>query len=817
MNRKDWLVPVVASIVVALIVLPVAAGCSNTTTTTVATSSATTATTAAPSTETTATPSTETTVASPGQTPLEAAAIDQFVSPLPILDATGAANGTIQTIVAGTSQIGLDMKEFRANMLPSTFTPPSGGTYDGTWVWGYVKAGTDISAARDTYTGPVIVATRGTPTELKYVNDLGTADSTHLLFYKSAIDQSLHWANPDGVARYVPLDDPLNPTTKWIGNPEHYSGAIPAAVHLHGAEDPAAIDGGPDSWFTSDGQHGPAFYSKDGSAATNYAIYRYPNVQEASPLWFHDHTLGATRLNVYAGLAGGYVLVDPKLKLPAGLSATGLRGGALGPNPADDTLIPLVVQDRMFDTNGQLYFPAGGDDPVSPSLNPEHQYWVPEFFGEEPNIHDTIAVNGKVWPYLEVKAQRYRFFLINASNARSYELTFAGNTPAPAIWQIGTDQGYLDKPVKVDPLLVMPGERAEFIVDFAGVAPGTKLVLNNLGPDAPFNGIVGDQDPADPATTGKVMQFSVVSGAATKDTSFNPADSKATIRKGTDTIVRLVDPSKGTLAKNVKPDLTRELTLNEVANDSQRTVNGIAYGGGPLEILVNNTHWVGTKPDPSNPNDMMGLGPVNGGTPDGLGNYLTEMPKEGTTEVWEIVNLTMDAHPIHTHLAQFQLLNRQNFSGDMGSGDGLYGAYDAAFPGGAFIPAYGPPLAYTPSAASGGKYGGNPDVKPFLVGTPTPPNPNEAGWKDTVMAPPGMVTRFVVRWAPTELPVQSSSSPQLRYAFLPNDAIPGTPGAKFDYVWHCHIVDHEDNEMMRPDQVVPRANVSRSYVMGVDY
>jgi spore coat protein A, manganese oxidase len=740
-----------------------------------------------------------------GQTPLDPTSIGQFVDPLPILDVTGAPNGTIQTIIAGKGQVEVDMREFRANVLPHTFIPASGGSYKGTWVWGYLKAGTSASVTRDTYTGPVFVATRGIPTKVKYVNNLPTTNKTHVLFYNPATDQSLHWANPKGVDRYV-ASDPLDPLAPWLGNPQHYSGAIPAAVHLHGGEVPAAIDGGPDSWFTSTGQHGPAFYSMDGNKHGNYAIYRYPNVQEAAPLWFHDHTLGATRLNVYAGLAGGYLLTDPKLKLPAGLNATGLRGGALGPNPADDTLIPLVVQDRMFDTNGQLYYPSQG-------INPEHQYWVPEFFG------DTIAVNGKVWPYLEVKAQRYRFMLINGSNARTYELTLQGAGATPAIWQIGTDQGYLDRPVKVDPLVVTPGERAEFIVDFAGLSPGTQLVLNNLGPDVPFNGVVGDQTPSEPETTGKVMQFKVVGGAAPKDTSFGPAKAKATIRTGGDAIVRLVDPATGKLAKNVKPDLTRELTLNEVASDNERTVNGVTYEGGPLEILVNNTHWVGLRPDESDPNMMMSppLTPVNGGVPDGLGNWLTEMPKEGTTEVWEIVNLTKDAHPIHTHLAQFQLLNRQSFAGDMDLRTGFYGAYDAAFPGGAYIPAYGPPLGYGPSARSGGRYGGNPSVFPYLTGGPQPPNANEAGWKDTVMCPPGAVTRFVVRWAPTDLSVRPSWSASLRYGFLPNDRIPGQPGARFDYVWHCHIVDHEDNEMMRPDQVVAKPFAHRSYVIGVDY
>lgn len=730
----------------------------------------------------------------PQQKPIPGSAIPQFVDPLPKLDAAG---GTIQTIVAGTTQIQISMQEFRANMLPHTF---NGGDYAGTWVWGYVTAGTNTKIARDTYTGPVVVATRGAPAEFKFVNNLGTTKSSKVMAYLNAIDQSLHWANPNMVERYVANSD-SDPS--WVGNPDHYNGAIPAAVHLHGAEDPAAIDGGPDSWFTSDGKHGPGYYSKDGNSKGNYCIYRYPNVQEAAPIWFHDHTLGATRLNVYCGLAGGYLLIDPTLTLPPGLNATGLRAGALGPNAADDALIPLVIQDRMFDTDGQLYFPSGPTDPMSSSLNPEHKWWVPEFFG------NTVCVNGKVWPYLEVKAQRYRFLIINGANARTWELTFEGNDKAPTIWQISTDQGYLDKPVAVDPLVLLPGERAEVIVDFAGLDPDVTLVLNNVGPDEPFDGIPGDQSPAESDTTGRVLQFRVVSGAVVPDSSFNPALGGA-IRSGDSAIVRLVDPSTGTLAPGVTPTTTRLLTLNEIVREESITVDGLRWVGGPLEVLVNNTRWTGRQPNEKDPNDMMTPADQPTWVKDGLGNFLSELPGEGTTEVWEIVNLTMDAHPIHTHLAQFQLMNRQTL--DM---DAYLALYNAAFPGGEFKPAAGPPLNYSPAV---GKYGGNPDVAPALKGEISPPNPNEAGWKDTVLVPPGMVTRIVIRWAPTDVPSSTlADSPLLRYAFLPNDAIPLKTGSTFDYVWHCHIVDHEDNEMMRPNQVVPAANANRSFLMGKDY
>ena len=244
-------------------------------------------------------------------------------------------------------------------------------------------------------------------------------------------------------------------------------------------------------------------------------------------------------------------------------------------------------------------------------------------------------------------------------------------------------------------------------------------------------------------------------------------------------MIRLVDPAAGTLAAGVSASKTRQLTLNEVIG-----------AGGPLEILVNNTKWEGTDRDDFTPV-----------TTKGVTEYFSELPAEGDTEVWEIVNLTEDAHPIHTHLTQFQLINRQNFNVNKYGKD-----YDAAFPDADFMPAYGPPLNYAPSAASGGKYGGNPDITPYLQGPARPPAANEAGWKDTAIMYPGQVTRFAVRYAPTDKAVDD---PNLNYPFDPDEGGHG-------YVWHCHIIDHEDNEMMRPYKVDPK-NVTRDVEQGTDY
>ena len=233
---------------------------------------------------------------------------------------------------------------------------------------------------------------------------------------------------------------------------------------MHGGEVPPQLDGGPDAWYTGgpDAFQAHAFYSADGTgpaASGGHSIYRYPNSQEGALIWFHDHTLGATRLNVYCGLAGGYLIVDPAND-PANLPE----------------LVPLIIQDRMFDTNGQLFFPSDTAAGLLWTPNPEHPYWVPEFVG------DVICVNGKAWPYLDVEPRRYTFLFLNGSNARSYEMFLidpASGNRGPAFWVIGTDGGYLDKPVKVGPpaannnnLVMMGGERYMAIVDFAGYQAG---------------------------------------------------------------------------------------------------------------------------------------------------------------------------------------------------------------------------------------------------------------------------------------------------------------------------------------------------------
>ena len=680
------------------------------------------------------------------QTPLAGKSIPQFVDPLPALDVIQAGAGTIE----------LQMREFQAQVLPTGFLGK-------TWVWGYLQSG---QTSRASYIGPVIVAERRTPTEVKWVNDLGGTAGSHVLAWVSSTDQTLHWADPlNGEANACA--EAVEPAKPPAGDcAQNYQGPIPGVAHLHGGEVPPEVDGGPDAWFTSgDGAyHGHAFYSRDDGSATNYAIYRYPNVQEAAPIWFHDHTLGVTRLGVYAGLAGAYLITDPDAGIPASL-----------PSP-----VPLVIQDRIFDTAGELFFPSGV--PYIP--NPEHPFWVPEFIG------DTIAVNGKVWPFLEVEPKRYRFLFLNGSNARGYEMFLANpvtKAVGPAMWQIATDGGYLDTPVKIDPaapagqlqrLVLLPGERADVIIDFADLTPGTRLLLRNTA-KAPYPG----GTPPSGSTTGRIMELRVIP-QTTPDTSYDPATGTP-LRTP---MVRLVNPTAGTLASGVTVQKTRQLTLNEVIAPPS-TVGGVTYPGGPLEILVNNTELVGT--------DRTDFTAITTG---GITEYYSELPHEGETEIWEVVNLTADAHPIHLHLVQFQLMNRQSFDVKKYST-----VYAAAFPGGTYQPGFGPPLDY--NTGNPRALGGNPDITPYLKGPARPPAANEAGWKDTVIMFPGEVTRIVVRWAPTDLPASTD----------PTDAsYPFDPDGGHGYVWHCHIIDHEDNEMMRPTSV--KANsTTRSYTQGTDY
>ena len=484
-----------------------------------------------------------------------------------------------------------------------------------TTLWGY----------NSSWPGPTIEAQSGQPLNINWVSKLPT---THLL----PIDHSIH-----GAESTLP--------------------AVRNVAHLHGACVLPEDDGYPEAWFTAHGEHGPKFNPRPSS---------YPNCQPSTTLWYHDHCLGITRLNVYTGLAGFYLIRDEAekaLNLPQG-----------------EFEIPLMLQDRLFHRDGSLYYPKVVDGPK------EHPIWIQEFYG------DMICVNGKVMPFLEVEPRKYRFRILNASNARFYHLRLFNSDATgkplddsfdvPAFNQIGTDGGLLPVPLELRYLIIAPAERFDIVIDFSGLE-GKSFSLVNDAP-APYN-MGGQFVPSD------VMLFKVTKPLSGKDTSSLP-----------DALVPF-EPLNPALAQ-------RERML--LVSEHERPSDGYVIIG-----LLGNARW--HEP-------------------------ITEDPKAGSMEIWSFVNITADVHPLHVHLVQFQVLNRQPFNVQTYQQTG----------------------------------------KLVFTGAPIAPERNERpARKDTIKSYPGYVTRVIQRFD------------------LPHTA-PTTPGQELLYVWHCHILEHEDNEMMRPYKVI---------------
>lgn len=536
-----------------------------------------------------------------------------------------------------------------SSKLPVTSIPNT------TWGYGsnYNQGGANVFLG---YLGPTIEATMGKPVVIKYINNLPTATN--------------------------PLQASIDPT---VPDPAMYPGLMPgrATPHLHGGFTAPDYDGHPHSWFTSDGLHGSKYATLAGTppALSNEAIFEYTNAQPASNLWYHDHAMGITRLNVYAGLAGFYFIRD---SFDTGISSPS------NPFPSGIYEIPLVIQDKQFNPDGSLLYPTVGITAV-------HPIWVPEFFG------DTAVVNGKAFPFLNVEPRRYRFRILNGSQARFYNLWLAGpgkgNLP---LWVIGMEQSLLSNAaVPLQKLLLAPGERADVIVDFTGFRPGTTFIMSNDA-NTPYPG--GGRRAG--AKIPDIMQINIVTPAAGSppDTTTLPAN--------------LVLPTIAPLSATPGAPM-REIVMKETFDP---------LSGMPTEVKLNELWFA----DP-----------------------VEETPASGSTEIWQFINLTVDAHPMHLHLVKFQVLNRQAFNSVLYSAD--YLAWVAA--------------------------GRNPSTKPvlsnYLTGLPLPPAPEESGWKDTVKAYPGQITRVIMTF---DLPAGTA-----------------TPA---EYVYHCHILEHEENEMMRPMQVV---------------
>jgi FtsP/CotA-like multicopper oxidase with cupredoxin domain len=660
----------------------------------------------------------------PGGT-LEPATIDKFVTPLlipPVMPRAGVIN---RPGGRNIDSYEISMKQFQQQILPAGLPA--------TTVWGYGSvngAGSRNPLLLHNAPSLTIEAQWNRPVRIKWINDLKDASGNHLP-HLLPVDPTLHWANPPGGE----MHRDSRPT--FDGTPGPYTGPVPMVTHVHGSAGVGdESDGYAEAWYLPALNNLPTGYADRGTwydffagkaaAAglgtwdSGFATFQYPNSQRAGTIWYHDHTLGMTRLNVYAGPAGFFIIrggpdgdkavLDTRTGLSAVLPGPAPREGDKFPPNKSYSEIPIAIQDRSFNTDGSLFYPdtraffdgiAGPyiGEAVPEGMEEEHQHeqfspiWNPEFFG------NTMMVNGNTWPFLNVEQRRYRFRFLNGCDSRFLILDFSG-IPGVEVWQIGNEGGFLEAPVNHtalgNQLLLGLAERADVIVDFTNVPVGN-YVLGNVGPDAPFGGLPVDPDElADPDTTGQVMQFNV-GPALAPDPTTPPA------------FLQL--PAILPLPPET---VTRPLALIEkmgMGFDADGTMVD-----GPLEAV---------------------LGRVEGGS---AVSYMwmdpvTENPAVGVTEVWEFYNTTGDAHPMHIHDVLFEVVNREGLVLD---GEGEV-------------------------------------IQPIqLNGDVSLPEPWESGFKDTVTAYPGQVTR-------------------VRAQFV-------NPG---QFVWHCHIVSHEDNEMMRPFRVGP--------------
>jgi spore coat protein A, manganese oxidase len=380
----------------------------------------------------------------------------------------------------------VNVTQFTQQMLPTQDASGKPTGFGATTVWGY--GGLSMNPATGQYLGyvrstpgPSFEAIRNVPVQVKWVNDLvdGQGNPLSSLF---AVDPSIHWANPNGMAMVSAGTAPTYPP----GYADAQS-PVPIVTHLHGGEVPSADDGNPDSWFTANGIHGSA-YQTSASTDANAAVYEYPNTQQPTTLWYHDHSLGMTRLNIMSGLVGFYLLRDPADPIASVL-------------PTGQFDVPLAIQDRSFLSDGSLYYPSVGNNPDV------HPYWNDAFLG------NTIMVNGLVWPNMDVQQGLYRFRLLDASNSRFYEFTLSNGMN---FTQIGSDGGYLKTAASINSLLMGPAERADILIDFSNLPVGTKIVLQNTA-------VISS---GEKQTVGQIMQFTITeaggAAAQTLPTQLNP-------------------------------------------------------------------------------------------------------------------------------------------------------------------------------------------------------------------------------------------------------------------------------------------------------
>ncbi len=619
---------------------------------------------------------------------------------------------------------------------------PDGATPVATSIWGY--------GDKKLYTWPgrTFQVRSFEPLEVKWENDLKSLpylitgkDNTSLGFGnytgRPVIDTSLHWAySLAGYEQYTYAED-----------------GVPIVAHVHGQHSDSIYDGNPEFFFSPGYTiRGPQWVDKK---------YQYDNSQPAGTVWYHDHALGITRLNVYAGMAGFYIIRDD--------GDTGLVGNPLG-LPAFPYEAAFAIQDRMFKDNGEFFYPAFPGDPFYADFITGESAVLPEalFPGGGPTglaefFGDHMVVNGKIWPKMDVEPRNYRFRLLNGCDSRFLAIQFF-EVPADAtdfstvisgplpFTVIGSDQGLASSPTPGQTtLLIETGARYDVIVDFKGVTFNSRVIMKNIGGDEPFGGDI--PGPQVFNETDRIMAFDV--------------------NQPLDPGVPDVSPTGINFGPDIPtPTRTRKVALFEGKDEFGRLQPLLGTAEPATDYLGNPINWPNTLEYSS-----VGLvGQMEGSI--AWHSPTTENPALNSTEEWEIWNLTGDAHPVHLHLVNFEILGREAIKFDSNADD------DGFIPDGS-------------SPANDGTY---------LVSQPTVQHNSVAGDAATY----GEGFRIV---SPTKGDAVTKPAEYVENA--PKDMVTALPGqvtrikATFDkpgrYVWHCHILSHEDHEMMRVLHVGPGA------------
>lgn len=429
--------------------------------------------------------------------------------------------------------------------------------------------------------------------------------------------------------------------------------------------------------------------------------------------------------------------------------------------------LAYVIQDRMFKDNGDVFYPAFPGDPFYEDFItgegaelPQDKFpnggptAIAEFFG------DVMTVNGKIWPKVEVQPRNYRIRVLNGCDSRFLVVQFSkvrlGETELPedaellSFTVVGTDHGIANKAQTMDTLVVEPASRYDIVFDFAHLK-GYRVVMRNAGPDEPYGGDPAEFGiPKEGSTflrTDRIMAFDVVKSL----------DGNAPDNFDGDLIdIPPILPA---------PSKTRKVALFEGSDEFGRLLPLIGTAEPAADANGNPIHWPTTESTIA-----AGLAgkPMEGSIP--WHSPTTENPRVGTTEEWEIWNVSADAHPVHLHLVFFEIIGRHSIVWDSSTSEenrSLDDQIDATGDGTYTVAQ--PVIKHDGAVGKGARI-----VNPTKGGSvDAPPEYFEDGPKDVVIAHPGEVTTIRVNF----------------------DKVGR-------YVWHCHILAHEDNEMMRVMQIV---------------